>query len=174
MSGPLARTLLFPVELCVASGCCALLMFVLLQILKAPSFLSQNAEQQTQDNRDRISEDRRLDIEELMCCLKVGVWCLCQASWRSSKGLLVFVSDCRSGFENSLANWNRAAMASSHHWESWVMWLISSNPNRKISWPTVRATVAIRLHARIMSNWTAVRKTEIWMLKWFVNDSVTH
>ncbi len=80
MSGPLARTLLFPVELCVASGRCALLMFVLLQILKAPSFLSQNAEQQTQDNRDRISEDRRIDIEELMCCLKVGVWCLCQAS----------------------------------------------------------------------------------------------
>lgn len=54
----------------------------------------------------------------------------------------------------SLASWKRAAMASSHHWESRVMKGSSIRPRRKISWPAVRATVAIRLHARIMSNCT--------------------
>lgn len=108
-----------------------------------------------------------LDIEELMCYLRVGVLYFCQAYWSSSKRLLVFVTDCTNRLEHSLANWNRAAMASSHHWESWVMWLISNNPNRKISWPTVRATVAIRLHARIMSNWTVNRKEKILLLNGF-------
>lgn len=63
---------------------------------------------------------------------------------------------CRLGTsaQYSLASWKSAAMASSHHWESRVTKGSSTSPRRKISWPAVRATVAIRLHARIMSNCT--------------------
>lgn len=75
-----------------------------------------------------------------------------------------------------LASWKSAAMASSHHWDSCLMKGSSIRPRRKISWPAVRATVAIRLHDRIMSNCTWVVRREknvIWLhsLNAWIEDS---
>lgn len=53
-------------------------------------------------------------------------------------------------------------MASSHHWTSCEITGSSTRPKTKMSWPAVKATVAIRLQARIMSNCSLTVLRDSW------------
>lgn len=107
----------------------------------------------------------------LLCCRFLSLYIMCTRcvdawySWERSSIWGLCLRCCKAietnrllGHWYSLASWKRAAIASSHHCDSCVMKGSPIRPRRKISWPAVRATVAIRLHARIMSNCTWGRK----------------